>query len=215
MESSRNYQNKNAFTLIELLVTISIIGILAALSLQAGKRIFEKHREVTCIGQLGRVYSVMRLYALDNNNCFPRSYFSSPSWANWFGDSPLSSYADGKDSWEKIVICPSNRTPAVIPATARKGYPYTVNYNILRATAPASEYAQISAPALTNASQTILMLDSKASGQWGIGFNSKASGWTRANNSHYDKANVLWADGHVSSTNLIEITDQNIIPTSL
>jgi len=217
MVFTQNDQEKHAFTLIELLVTITVIGVLALLCLQAGRKVFEKQKEVTCLSQLSNVYATVRLYSLDNNNYFPRSYFTTPSWGNWFGDSPLSQYAGEKRTWEKIVICPTARTTVIVPATTLKGFPYTVNYNIMKATAPSSgpEYGQINAAALPHASQLVLMLDAKPiSGQWGIGFNSTSSGWTRASANHQKFANVLWADGHVTSTQLADLTDEHIVPSS-
>lgn len=217
MVFTRDNQEKHAFTLIEMLVAITVIGVLALLCLQAGRKVFEKHKEVTCLSQLSKIYTALRLYSLDNNNYYPRSYFTTPSWGNWFTDTPLSQYAGEKSSWEKIVICPTGRTAGVVPATTLKGFPYTVNYNILRATAPSGgpEYGQINAATLPYASQLVLMLDAKPiSGQWGIGFNSMSSGWGRANANHQKHANVLWADGHVTSTQLADLTDEHIVPGS-
>jgi prepilin-type processing-associated H-X9-DG protein/prepilin-type N-terminal cleavage/methylation domain-containing protein len=203
-----------AFTLVELIVTIAIVGVLAVLGLQVSKKALEKQRAIKCVGQLGGIYTTLRLYALDNNNCFPRSYFSTPSWANWFANSPLSQYGGGDDLWEKLVICPENRRAQVISATGRKGYPYTVNYNILRATAPTAggEYPMINLASLATPSQMILMQDSQGTSAWGIGYNSRSSGWARTSDSHGPTGNVLWADGHVTSMSLQDITDDHLVP---
>lgn len=215
MHNSIITSSRKAFTLIELLTAIVIVATLMVMGLRLTKSLSKKQKQMTCIRQLSQVYITFRLYTAENRNLYPRSFFRVPYWQNWWGESPLSVYAGGKEIWEAMVICPENRTSTLAAPTGAKGYPYTANYNILRATAPAdsSEYDQINVAALQNASKIILIIDSKnTNADWGIGFNSTSSGWSRVSAHHNGQANALWADGHVSSTALSQITDDQIIP---
>lgn len=205
---------ERAFSLMEILTAIVIVAVLMILGIQFTKSLSEKSKQMVCMRQLSQVYITVRLYAAENKNLYPRSFFNVPHWQNWWTECPLAPYAGGREAWETLVVCPKNRTPTPIAPTGIKGYPYTVNYNIFRASAPANvrPYDQINVLTLQNASKTILAIDSKSTNAgWGIGFNSTTSGWTRASAHHRAQANILWADGHVTNTALNEVTDEHIV----
>ena len=68
---------RNGFTLIELLVVIAIIAILAALLLPTLSRAKESARSIQCLNQLRQISLATRLYAEENEDCFPRSQHSA------------------------------------------------------------------------------------------------------------------------------------------
>jgi len=66
---------KKGFTLIELLVVVAIIAILAAMLLPALGKAREKARTLACLSQLKQISTAFLLYAGDNDETFPETYF--------------------------------------------------------------------------------------------------------------------------------------------
>ncbi len=195
-------------------MVIGVLVILLALAFPMMRSVGERGRQTTCLNQLRELYATMMHYAVDHQQTLPKAYNSIPHWSNWW-DGPLQRYApSGRDAFYQACVCPANRKPDVVPATGLKGYPYVVNYNLIRPTAandphahPATRLSAISKP-----SGTILLIDSKNNQDWYIGFYNMTlpDGWGRVAAPHLNTANILWADGHVSSTPLTSITPQQL-----
>jgi len=60
-----------AFTLVELLVVISIIGLLAGLSMPFILNAMESSRRATCTSNLKNISQSLLLFASENNDCLP------------------------------------------------------------------------------------------------------------------------------------------------
>jgi len=64
-------RHRKGFTLVELLVVIAIIMILAAILLPALAKARESARRAVCASQLRQIYTILLLYANDNNGILP------------------------------------------------------------------------------------------------------------------------------------------------
>ncbi len=73
-------RDRHAFTLIELLVVISIIAVLAGLSLPVISSVKESGNSVKCISNLKEIGTALDLYTNDNNNSFPPLTVGGSDW---------------------------------------------------------------------------------------------------------------------------------------
>jgi len=87
---------RRAFTLIELLVVIAIIAILAALLLPALSSAKQRSWTSSCNSNLHQVGLGMRMFADDNNECFPES----GSTIYWNAVDATT----GKSSWMQQIV---------------------------------------------------------------------------------------------------------------
>ena len=68
----------SGFTLIELLVVMSIITILASMTLPSLSRAKEKAKTITCVNNLHQIDIAMKLFVDDNDSRFPKDTVSEP-----------------------------------------------------------------------------------------------------------------------------------------
>lgn len=66
---------KKAFTLVELLVVVTIISLLAALSLPLMRSAREQGAETVCRSNLRQLATILKTYLNDNDNLFPSPYY--------------------------------------------------------------------------------------------------------------------------------------------
>lgn len=62
---------RSGFTLVELLVVVSVIGVLATLSIGAVTRAKQRSRSAGCMSNLRQIGTLVHLFAADHNNEFP------------------------------------------------------------------------------------------------------------------------------------------------
>lgn len=87
------------FSLVELLVTVTIIGLLAALSFPSLNRARERARIAGCASNLSQIGKAMMLYAADNDGCFPPARESGLPWPMAYWPYKVNPYlANIKDS---------------------------------------------------------------------------------------------------------------------
>ncbi len=100
---------RSGFTLVELLVVITIIGLLAGLSLGALARVRASVDQGVCVGHLQQIGAASLSYAEDNDGQFPRN------WAD-AGDTYVDSilpYIGRKNKGTKVLVCPADKYGAV------------------------------------------------------------------------------------------------------
>src|SRR5437588_1989216 len=72
---SQKKQFSPAFTLVELLVVIAIIAVLIALLIPALNSAREHANRVKCMANLRSIGQAMKIYATDNKNQYPRTWY--------------------------------------------------------------------------------------------------------------------------------------------
>ncbi len=76
-------QGANGFTLIELLVTITLIAILAAMTLGATSRVRLGANSTKCLANLRQIGVGMNLYENENNGMLPKGYAPPIETSTW------------------------------------------------------------------------------------------------------------------------------------
>jgi len=93
------HRRKSGFTLVELLVVISIVAVLAALTLPAINNARAQSLAVKCASNMQQLGKATLLYASDNGLCLPDSSHGIDSWTN-----SLQPYASGTITFK----CPAD-----------------------------------------------------------------------------------------------------------
>lgn len=194
-------KRRDCFTLIELLVVISIIAILASLLLPALKKAREKSYEIDCgcnVRQLGELCS---MYANDNEGWL-KVYDSALRWWQTIPGIPGSGNVNEK---AKSLCCPIGKEPV----TSYNTYGLcldTVNGNCEVIDGNNVWFTRIHA--LRSPSTYDLMADTagKTGDQSGY-YYKRAAGedWSRTCARHNQRANLFFADGHVSSNGCADL----------
>ena len=211
--AARSNNNRGAagrgFTLIELLVVIAIIAILIALLFPSVASLREKGLAGKCVGNLRAIASAIRLNAADNNGKWV--IMDNEIYGSWDKTLRDRGYMDS----DKASFCPS---------WAPKSYAIYQTYgvtwnglalapddqNIITATYPTSSsprtYFDIKLMAIEKPSKYLLLADSyttrsyfKPLSQYHIVQGN--SGMDEIHLRHNNRANALFADGHVDSLN--------------
>jgi len=76
----------SAFTLIELLVVIAIITVLIAILIPVLSAVRERANRLKCMSNLRSIGQMMRIYANDNNQHYPRTLYEDGSFSDYFKD---------------------------------------------------------------------------------------------------------------------------------
>lgn len=112
-------RSASAFTLVELLVVISIIVLLAALTLPVLDRAQRSARTTQCVSNVSQIVKAIYYYAQDNGNLLPNTYrYVTPSGAlstqpTWVQSAPRvqAGAPQAGQLWayyrsEKLMLCP-------------------------------------------------------------------------------------------------------------
>lgn len=191
------------FTLIELLVTIAIIALLAGILFPVFARARETARSANCQSNLKQFGTACLIYAQDWDDYLP---ISSTDFKLWdyqlmpYIHYDIANYLTRRDF--SIFHCPSGKDSPSCFGYRRRGYAYNeyiaVNYK---------ETAVLTS--IETPSNTVLMTDSvfnSSTNEEGFTIMRIVHGPFVGPNyikffsyRHFDRANVLFADGHVKS----------------
>ena len=100
-------KKKSVFSLIELLVVISIIAVLAALSLTGFNLVRERGKMSSCMNNLKQIGFCLHQYAADNQDALPVCERFTSTYGLPTIKSVLISYAANND---RVFCCPSDRS---------------------------------------------------------------------------------------------------------
>jgi prepilin-type N-terminal cleavage/methylation domain-containing protein/prepilin-type processing-associated H-X9-DG protein len=114
----RNRQN--GFTLVELLVTISIIGLLAGLSIPAIKAAQDKAKQATCSSNLKQLGVALSSYLAENNGVFPGLHTQANATIVW--PHRLRPYLGNNHN---LFWCPAENRNAKWPVTYTSPTPHS------------------------------------------------------------------------------------------
>jgi len=187
--------SKGAFTLVEALVVVAILATLFALLVPAFRSAREASERATCLGKLRQVSAAVNSFALDNNDCYPRSYDEpGAGHMNWWHY--IAGYVGGTR-----VILNNPRGPLTCPACYNARFQQTgsrlkwANYGantrlfVVGPTRPPVRRVAVRRP-----SKTIMIM----CGDWTTG---TPLAWLphplQSPDCHAGGRNILYADGHV------------------
>lgn len=200
---------ERGFGLVEMIVAILIAALLVALLMPVVQKGIESARSARCVGNLRQIGLMTETYLGDSNNQYPWA------WAGCTWDEALvaDTYFGNWSAWTNILAAreaiAKGATPMRCPSRKLSdakyqqinGKPswitYGINYVNFKG-AGANAEPPIYRAAIRKPSQCIYVTDSSAETGYGEIINSS---WADASPSdrHLGSANVLWADGHVTS----------------
>ncbi len=204
---------RKKFTLIELLVVIAIIAILAAMLLPALNKARESARQSTCVNNLKQLGSCVNLYLDDYRGFYPcwgKAPGGLPNWSAQvvtlylFGNNKESARTSYNADKNAIARCPVREMTNAEFVTAKfTGTStdndfwgmYGLNYRYFGDSASGGSTKAVKVPAIRRASSKIYAIDATANTSGEI---ANRTGTSLPLGRHSGKANVLWADYHVS-----------------
>jgi prepilin-type processing-associated H-X9-DG protein/prepilin-type N-terminal cleavage/methylation domain-containing protein len=219
---------RRAFTLIELVVVIAVIAILASMLMPATVMARRRARDIDCRSRLKNIGWAVRMYGSDHESRLPPmadhtgtqffGHYSGPDEPVDFRRGFLSRYvADERDIWQ----CPSFRKgDQFLPRADGPTSGYAYNYHYLTRYKDNFDevgswtdpnfwwaYAGREEGIIKKSTTTALFGDSARNYMGPLQENwfwtppSQAIPWGSAYTHfrHMGRANVLWADGHVST----------------
>ena len=207
----------NNFTLVELLVVIAIIAILAAMLLPALNKARGKAQAIACANNMKQIGSMMHIYSSDYEDYIVAPYGSGTIYFGSSGAGALWSRVlkvlYRNENWnavDKVFQCttaPTEITPTYdfLNYGWNKHFGYYVG-GVLDSNVPRNYMRKLSPSDLKRPSETLIMLDCRPNS-----YTSNARYFTYMRDAshnqlggevhyrHSQKANVLFADGHVNT----------------
>lgn len=196
-----NHSMKRAFSLLELLVVVAILALLAAITFPAFSRARESARRSSCQSNLRQIFLAHYQYKEDSDGVFAPCAYRNARNERVIWPQLLQPYAKS----EQIFRCPSDT------ASLRLGYGLnTIAFADVENLAPSPGGVRLGALRFDATSELILACDSGAGDDvnapvpdaWKIvppSFPLQFEGDARPSGRHFERASVLFFDGHVKS----------------
>ncbi|MEM0966975.1 MAG: type II secretion system protein [Verrucomicrobiota bacterium] len=205
-------QKLSGFSLVELLVTITVVGLLAAITVPAVQGIRLSAQQAECASNMRQIGSALLLYAASNDHKLPETSHTAAAGRTW-----IYTIADYLGNSDEVRICPVD--PKGEERLAAGGTSYILNSFLF-----VPQYDPFGRP-IGGASNNISLIENPArtmmafviSDSQGVGDandHTHSQGWTswsavtrdispnrfalgRSSNSTSGSSNYLYADGHV------------------
>jgi len=195
---SRSSRSTSGFTLVELLVVITIIVLLAGMTMTVGPKVMERGRATSCLANLKQLGTGTRIYLNDNDDTM---FSTTNPWPTALHDKAVSDWRAFRSPFDK----PSTSRPA------DNNTPAPVSYGI-NAKALGKNTAKFDAP-----SQLILMAPAMDPGAE-IAFSgtsttsvtitpSGSANKPLGTHSNRNQINVVFADSHAQNLSYKEYAD--------
>ena len=213
---TRNKNNlRRAFTLLELLATIAIIAVLAGLLFPVVRTAIGKSQQSACLSNMRAISGLIIAYTAAHDGAYPPS-----NGCDCYSKGPMGRAPNGY-CWDEKMVIDGIMTKGDLKIT-RQGCPtnakkltqgcYGFNYEQLGNENTAfPQLPRILAP--EQPSQTVMLMDNFPGGNgkgWSLlpywqGKDQKA----KQPLGHLGSVNVLWADGHATSTTMKDLYTHN------
>ena len=207
-------RDRAGFTLIELLVVIAIIAILAAILFPVFAQAREKARQTSCLSNLKQAGIGLSMYAQDNDETFPISYYQGQDAA---GKSCAMTYYHELYPYQKnvdVLRCPSApealdlplglsvaSLPLACPSPALRYLSYQPNSSLVDQGDPNPLFGGATGRPVKRVSDVESVVETIALGEGTLtlpGGTAKYSLFsTPVQPRHNGNANAVFVDGHV------------------
>jgi len=223
---------KSAFTLIELLTVIAIIAILAAILIPAVGNVRASAGNAKCVANMRSIGQAVMLHVSAkgrfprnaSDDCFDRAIFPYMGVEQSLVDNMGPSYAKTTDVNDQflsgvaeVFVCPADDVERSDPAGFIRSYalvPWTFNWSNGNATrgfggGNLPKNKGVPPVHVQNPAKAAVLVENHAGANY-IGYNGHATsdgpGRSDDGQIHGDNSNVFFADGHVASFNISEIS---------
>jgi prepilin-type N-terminal cleavage/methylation domain-containing protein/prepilin-type processing-associated H-X9-DG protein len=205
------YSRYRAFTLVELLIVIAIIGVLAALLFPLARNMIEKGKQASCLANMRSISGWIMTYTVENSGAYPPTNDCACYSYGPMGGAP------SKYCWDEKMVIDGIMTKTDLEITrhgcAKNGKLLTqgcYGFNYEQLGNKNTEFQQIPRMmAVEDPSQTVMLMDNFPGGNgkgWSLlpYWQGKDKG-AKQPLGHRGTVNVLWADGHLTTTKMKDL----------